>query len=184
MKKILLSVFSLAAFAMQGQTQFPDSYGQIETRKHEIRLGAIKLLAGGMAEIGYEYVLDRNQGMGAYLFYNFDKNDYSEVFAFTPYYRFYFTDSKEYGARGFFAEPFLSFYSGEQWETTYSNNSGYYKEEVNKYFDTAAGLAIGIKWINVKGFVFEAKAGYGRNLLNENEDTGVFRGDFSVGYRF
>lgn len=83
----------------------------VEDRKHEVRLGTLKLLAGGIIEGSYEYILDENQGFGTQLLVNLNKNsDYLENFSVTPYYRFYFQTKEDYGARGFFVEGFSSFF--------------------------------------------------------------------------
>jgi hypothetical protein len=50
----------------------------------------------------------------------------------------------------------------------------------------ALGLAVGMKWINRSGFVFEILLGAGRNITgNDNVvPEAFFRGDFNLGYRF
>jgi hypothetical protein len=90
----------------------------------------------------------------------------------------YFDRDEQYGAKGFFVESFLSFYSGD-------NNFDYIGNNTNdSYFDTALGFSLGQKWINSGGFIFEIKAGVGRNLLGNATNNVIFKGDFSIGYRF
>jgi len=123
----------------------------------------------------------------------FGDNDFigytEQQFSISPYYRFYFNKSQEYGAKGMFVEGFADFYSGRSYNfynyTIDPYGNYYYYDRKENYFDVAAGFALGWKWVNTIGFVFEIKAGYGRNLIKENPDAaGVFRGDFSLGYRF
>ena len=94
--------------------------------------------------------------LGATLFLNLDSNnDWNDKFVITPYYRFYFSKSEDFGSKGFFAEVFSKFAFGEA--------------RMENYFDIAPGLAVGSKWINRKGFTFEILFGLGRNLLYDNE---------------
>jgi hypothetical protein len=82
-------------------------------------------------------------GYGASLLVNFNPdNDYFENVSITPFFRMYFDRDEQYGAKGFFVESFLSFYSGD-------NNFDYIGNNTNdSYFDTALGFSLGQKWIN------------------------------------
>ncbi len=152
----------------------------ILNRKHEVRLGIIKLLAGGIIEGSYEYILDSNQGVGVQALINLDQgNDYFENLSLTPYYRMYFQTNEDYGAKGFFVEGFTSFFTSD-----YEVDDINYLENGDDVFDISIGLATGIKWINTAGFVFEIKLGAGRNLLGNAEFDALFKGDFYIGYRF
>ena len=98
-----------------------------------------------------------------------NSDDYNDKFVLTPYYRFYFLQSEDFGGYGIFAEVFTQFTSHK----------------------IAPGLAVGRKWINRKGFTFELLAGFGRNLLFDSDDEvysdhteGVVRAGISIGKRF
>ncbi|MFC7356960.1 hypothetical protein ACFQO1_04630 [Jejudonia soesokkakensis] len=57
--------------------------------------------------------------------------------------------------------------------------------ELEDWFDTAIGLAIGQKWISNNGFVFELSAGAGRYLLDSNDSPNAFlKADFWLGIVF
>jgi len=185
MKKVFVLFTFLTAALTQAQVTYPESSSQVYNKQNEVRLGAAKLLSGIGFEANYEFVKDTNQGFGASVFIVFNDYDYfDQKFVVTPYYRFYFTKSEEYGAKGFFVEGFADFYSGKQEENifNYTTFESYTKDR--NFFDIAAGLTIGKKWINTAGFVLEMKAGYGRNILNNSTYDGIFKGDISVGYRF
>lgn len=194
MKHFLTLAFVATSASCFAQIDYPEASGMVFERKHEVRLGTIKLLAGNSLDLGYERVLDRNRGFGANLLIGFDDydSDFNQNFSLSPYYRFYFSKSEEYGAKGMFVEGFADFYTGKSIDYEFYYNylpdpdSHYYYEPKKKnFFDIAAGVALGYKWVNTIGFVLEMKAGYGRNLLQENPNAaGIFRGDFSVGYRF
>ena len=152
----------------------------VEDKKHEVRLSTLKLLAGGIIEGSYEYILDENQGFGSQLLVNLNKNsDYIENFSVTPYYRFYFQTKEDYGARGFFVEGFSSFFLSD-----FELDNNIETIDSDNVFDISLGIALGIKWLNTTGFVFEIKAGGGRNVLGNASFEGLFKGDFSIGYRF
>lgn len=172
---------SAIGFAQETTSNNPKETS-IFDRKHEIKVGAIKLLAGTIFEGTYEYIHSKNFTYGSSLLVNFDKNSaYPEDFSITPFARFYFQETKEYGAKGFFVEGFTKFYTGK-----YVPNSQFYPGTTQeKYSAGAIGLALGKKWINSSGFVFEILGGVGRTIGSgaSNIDA-VFRGDLSIGYRF
>ena len=188
MKKIVVIMALFAAVSSNAQVDYPESSGTAFSKTNELRLGAARLLFGNSLNIGYEKIIDRNQSYGADLLIGFDDRDadFNQKISVSPYYRFYFNKSQEYGAKGMFVEGFADFYSGRTYNYSYyyNQNGGFYYYDKENFFDVALGLSIGWKWVNTAGFVFELKGGYGRNILNQNPNEGVFRGDFSIGYRF
>ena len=60
-----------------------------------------------------------SSGIGATLFLNLGSSDndlgsfWNDKFVITPYYRFYFTKSEDFGSKGFFAEVSSKFAFGE-----------------------------------------------------------------------
>lgn len=186
MKKLL--VLSLFAFLISFNTQAQDeeSVAAID-KKHEVRLGALKLLAGPIFEGVYEYVPNSNTGFGAALLVNLNgDNDYLEDYSITPFYRMYFQTKEDYGAKGFFAEGFTSFFGGKNDEDAfYDFNTNTTRFEGGEgFFDISVGLSVGKKWVNSSGFVFEAKFGVGRNLLGTADIDLLVKGDLYIGYRF
>jgi len=144
--------------------------------------------------VAYEKTNDSFSGFGAELFFDLGSIDeyfsgHRNKFVITPYYRFYFTKSEDFGSKGFFAEVFSKFAFGES-QSFLLNGLGIDTYETDNYFDIAPGFAVGNKWINRKGFTFELLFGLGRNLLYNNESEGsgrstvVVRGGFSIGKRF
>lgn len=182
MKKLILYLFLFhVSCFLFGQDKDLQDEATIFEKKHEVRLGAIKLLSGGIFEGSYEYILDSNQGLGAHVLVNFDEsNDWFEDYSLTPYYRMYFTSHKDYGAKGFFVEGFTSFFSSD-FELT---DSILGLEENEDVFDISIGISLGQKWVNTAGFVFEIKLGAGRNLLGNADSDVLIKGDFYIGYRF
>lgn len=187
MKKIVLLI-ALVSMCCYAQTA-TDSTANIQDKKHEIKIGAVKLLAGPIFEGTYEYIYSRDFTFGSSVLVNFvSDNGYPEDFSVTPFARFYFQESKEYGAKGFFVEGFAKYALGHTYEThyTYTGIDTYdLYDEKKTYNIGAVGLALGKKWVNNSGFVFEILAGGGRAFGNsEGSPEAVFRGDLNIGYRF
>ena len=164
--------------------EFTSSLGQ-----NELKIDFLDLLILPALTVGYEKTNNSSSGFGATLFLNLGSNnddgiDWNDKFVITPYYRFYFSKSEDFGSKGFFAEAFSKFAFGEA--------------GMENYFDIAPGLAVGSKWINRKGFTFEILFGLGRNLLYDDDNNGLYddddnngdrstvvvRGGFSIGKRF
>jgi hypothetical protein len=181
MKKIIVSIALISSVLAFGQATNEKKSTGLSDRKHEIKVGAIKLLAGPVFEGTYEYIYSKDFTFGSSVLIDLQQeNVWDENFSITPFARFYFQETKEYGAKGFFAEGFLKIATGENelYEELFSDNS--------KSFTAAAlGLSVGRKWVNHSGFVFETLIGFGRTLGNSVHAPDVFfRGDVSLGYRF
>ena len=152
----------------------------------EFKLDFLDLLVFPALSVGYEKINDSSTGFGTTLFINLggEDSDWNDNLAITPYYRFYFLQSEDYGGYGVFAEVFTKFAFGDA--EVYNLTSS--TEE--NYFDMALGLAVGRKWINRKGFTLETLFGVGRNLLyDEESDSGdrsaaSARLNISIGKRF
>tara|TARA_B110000259_G_C14026299_1_gene404815 strand:+ start:505 stop:1056 length:552 start_codon:yes stop_codon:yes gene_type:complete len=183
MKKaiIILLLFPLISFSQQDvqKVEVVKSDAQIEQftsslGKNELRVDFLDFFIFPALTIGYEKTNNSYSGFGSTLFINLAGkgdigDDYNDKFVLTPYYRFYFLQSEDFGGYGIFAEIFTQFTSHK----------------------IAPGLAVGRKWINRKGFTFELLAGFGRNLLFDSDDEvysdhteGVVRAGISIGKRF
>ncbi|MEM0518071.1 MULTISPECIES: hypothetical protein [Aequorivita] len=190
MKKILFLILMSGSFI--GFAQESKNFDAGPQGKHEFRLDGFEALVFKTIEINYEYVISKYSGAGAAISFNTDGEtigDYGQKFAFTPYYRQYFLNKKEYGARGLFVEGSLQLATGEHeiYYYDYNPNTDTYIEGTtkNNWFDTGIGLAIGQKWVSNNGFTFEISAGGGRYLLNDDyAPEGYFRGGILIGYRF
>lgn len=173
---ICLSSF-LTGFSQEIAIEKPKE-SSIFDRKHELKIGGIKLLAGTIFEVTYEYIHSKNFTYGSSILANLEKNsDYPEDFSITPFARFYFQETKEYGAYGFFVEGFGKILTGK------NRYDGYTVQE--KFTAGALGLSLGRKWVNSSGFVLELLLGAGRTIGGAvSTPDAVFRGDLNIGYRF
>lgn len=182
MKKILIVFFTLSAPIVFGQEIVKKNTKLLSERKNEVKIGAIKLLAGPIFEGTYEYIYSKDFTFGSSILVDLqDENVWDENFSLAPFARFYFQESKEYGAKGFFVEGFakLAIGKNELYKEIFSNY------EPEKFTVGVLGLSLGKKWINHSGFVFESLIGFGRTIGNTNIAPDVFfRGDLSLGYRF
>ncbi|NEV94612.1 hypothetical protein G3567_10700 [Psychroflexus sp. YR1-1] len=181
---VLLLCFTFCIAQNDEKPSATDLSSQTNYEKvHELRLGAFKLLAGGFLDISYEYINSTDSGLGVSLMLNLDDAIETEKLGLIPYYRFYFGDNPEFKGHGFFVEAFTYFYTGDQYEYYFSQQGNSVIED-DSFFDVAPGFAVGSKWINSGGFLFQIKFGIGRNLLSNSPDEFVGIGDFYVGYRF
>ncbi len=177
MKKILVISLLIIGFNIQAQ----ESEIKKSENRHEFRFDAFGALVFENFEINYEYVLNKYSGVGIATSFSLD-DDFSEyqAFAIEPYYRQYFFNKKDFGARGFFVEGTLRVAGGENEFLNIQNNT-----TVNEnWTDLGIGLTLGQKWVSDNGFVFEISIGGGRYLLDESLDEGFIRGGILVGYRF
>jgi hypothetical protein len=182
MKKIIVQLALICSILAFGQETNQKKSIPLSDRKHEIKVGAIKLLAGPIFEGTYEYIYSNDFTFGSSMLIDLQNdNAWDENFSLTPFARFYFQETKEYGAKGFFAEGFAKIAFGKnELNEEFSSN---YKAE--NFTAAALGLSVGRKWVNHSGFVFETLIGFGRTLGNSDHAPDVFfRGDVSLGYRF
>ena len=192
MKKTLLILFFLVPLYIISQevqkVEVVKSDTQIENLnellgQNEIKIDFLDFIVFPALTLGYEKNRNSSTAYGATMFINFDTelgSEWNDKFAITPYYRFYFLESQDYGGYGVFAEIFTKFSSAKI--RNFSNLKS------KSYTDISPGLAVGRKWINRKGFTFELMFGVGRNLLYDKKDgnrtSGTVRAGVSIGKRF
>ncbi|MDP5100769.1 MAG: hypothetical protein NWQ09_05525 [Nonlabens sp.] len=198
MKKILfIALAILASNSMIAQDDdMTDSQKRMEkfatVKKHEVSLDVTAALGIPAFSPRYEYILGRYSGVGADLFIAFENDDIDfsdyEKFSLTPYYRQYFFSKEDYGAKGFYAEGFVKFFtfeSGQRDFDQFGNSIGVEESQ----FETAIGVGIGWKWVSDSGFLVDFGFGLGRNLgiaddQFENLAEVQLRGGLNFGWRF
>lgn len=145
---------------------------------NELKFNIGLFLASSTVEGSYEYFFNEDTSIGGTLYFDNDALDYNGNFGIGPNLRAYFG----YMPRsGFFAEAFGLYYTGE--DKIPDNNLGVRNYD---YSTTALGLGVGNKWVTKSDkFTMEISAGIGRNINPEDfQDTFMFRGGFSLGFRF
>ena len=146
---------------------------------NEVRLDGIKLIAGPILEGSYEYVKNKNSGLGISMLVNLDvDNGYPEDFSITPFYRMYFFNKRDYGANGFFVEGFGKLATGNDGGNLEETDDG------ENFTDLSLGMSLGKKWVNTSGFVFEVLLGVSRTLGSNYGYEAYPRLGLFVGYRF
>ena len=158
-----------------------------EISRTEVRVNALALLVGPAIDLSYEYMFSSSNGLGGSLLLDLNGDNYgNQKFALTPFYRFYFFDTRDYGARGLFVEGFSSFSSVEPYAEFLEQTDGAFIEKPkNNEFQWSLGFGAGRKWINKKGFSFEIFLGVGRYMLNTDRTDEVHpRIGASFGKRF
>lgn len=128
-------------------------------------------------EGSYEYYFTRDTSIGGTLYFNSDATEYNGNFGIGPNLRAYFGYRPK---SGFFAEAFGLYYSGEDKDDTDLNTRD------TDYSTTALGLGLGGKWATFgQKLTLEVFGGVGRNLNHEEfQTTFMYRGGFSIGFRF
>ena len=187
----LIFFFSISLFSFSQEIQQVEvikSEKQIEKLteligQNEIKIDFLDFIIFPALTVGYEKNRNSSTAFGATMFINFNGelgDEWNDKFAITPYYRFYFLESQDYGGYGVFAEIFTKFSTAKI--KNYSNLKS------KSYTDISPGLAVGRKWINRKGFTFEFMFGVGRNLLYDEDingmNTATLRSGVSIGKRF
>ncbi|CAA0188509.1 DUF3575 domain-containing protein [Tenacibaculum maritimum] len=149
--------------------------------QQEVKADLFDALAYKTIEISYEYYIGDQSSVGASVLLNFEKRGagffvYNEHQMITPYFRHYFTASKNWN---YFGEVFLGINTGEK-EIKIDGKVIDYKD----YTDGALGVAGGTKYISNGGFVIDIYAGLGRNMFSSSSPSVVPRVGVNLGYRF
>ncbi|WGK64994.1 hypothetical protein [Croceiramulus getboli] len=180
MKQFVVALALVISGLLSAQEDNPSPFLENQPR-HELRLDAIELIAVSALELSYEYVISQYSGAGASLTISLDSDSVSEEnWKFTPFYRQYFFNNQDYGARGFFAEANLQVAFLEDPPCEECVELG----ERADFTTMGAGLALGQKWLSRNGFSLELSAGIGRYFINNQDRDFYFRGGVLVGYRF
>lgn len=172
MKKLLLLALLSATFA-----------GQAQESKHEFNWNIANTIIFASIEVGYEYLIDNHQSVGATMLFNdtynmsfgreikdFDTN------SFRVSYNYYTGEQND----EFVISPFMKFRTGE-----------YQKTESDPVVDMDSfilGIGGAYKWNFNNKFVFGPFVDLGRNFSSEVNDefnaAVEFYMGFNVGYRF
>lgn len=173
---------------------FAQQQSDDRVRKHELKANALNLIVFKAPTFSYEYLINAESSIGASVMFNLvdqeDDNDfidgpyYYEKFAFSPYYRRFF--SSKY-AWGFFLEAFGMYNVQEDFDGNYNIDTGSYTFSDDTSSNMAFGVAIGGKFVSRSGFAFEFFGGVGRNIYTSNSDLAtelVPKIGASLGYRF
>ena len=141
----------------------------------------------------YERIIDENSSYGTGVFINFSDNLSSDIvhrrFALSPYYRLYFLNRRDYGAKGLFVELFGSFASAKDMDDN-DLYDVYYDDfdDRDNIFRFSVGATIGRKWITRSGYTFEPFIGVGRYLdshgSSDRNPEAHLRLGFSIGKRY
>ncbi|WP_124981122.1 hypothetical protein [Nonlabens xiamenensis] len=164
-----------------------------DIKKNEVSLDVVAGIAGLGINPRYERVLGRYAGVGVDVNIGIEDEDYDylETFSLTPYYRQYFFSKEDYGAKGFYGEGFMKFFTYEDRFSVFDNGGNSTRITAEKYTELALGVGIGWKWVSDSGFLIDVGFGIGRNLgladespegREQPEITG--RGGVNFGWRF
>ncbi|NMH26600.1 DUF3575 domain-containing protein [Flavobacterium silvaticum] len=157
--------------------------GTYAQSKHEVKWNIANTIAFASAEIGYEYLFDENQSVGAELLINDTYNlsigrqvkDFNTN-SFQLTYSYYVNGHNS----SFVISPMLKFRTGD-----YQKTASDPKIDMDSFI---LGIQMGYKWILNDKFTFGPYGSIGRNFsdkVNDEFDTAVeFHAGFGIGYRF
>lgn len=180
MKRLFLSiVFCCTVFFAFSQTE------DTKVKSHELGLDLFDLAFARTLDVTYEYVENKDFGFGIsgrFCFDGFYDRMNDEKYGITPFFRYYFYNKKDYGAKGFYVESFLKLFGGEGYEyDAYDYSIGKYKT----FFESAFGVGVGFKYVNRSGFIVDLNIGGGRSFgLSDISPELTGRACILLGYRF
>ena len=190
---LILLTTSIIATA-QNNTAFEETESQKQTteflnkKRHYLSLDINAVLVYPAFSLRYEYAVNTHSSIGGDLSLNLDNNYGSkelEKFSFSPFYRQYFFSEEDYGAKGFYGEGFLKFYTFESSDYFYDN--AIEGQNIKSFFETAVGVSIGWKQVFNSGLIFDTNIGLGRNLGFSDVPFGedlTERMSLNIGWRF
>lgn len=177
MKKLIFAIFffvGLCAFAQDDQPVF---------KRNELKLN-VGAVACGFPEINYERIIAKDMGVGIAGMFSLIEEATLE-YQILPFYRMYFGRRKP--ASGLYVEVNAALVGQRNEEyTSYYDDNGYYLYSDSKPVRAVSGgvgVAVGIKWLNSRGFTGDAYAGLGR-LYGEPIMEIYPRVGISLGKRF
>ncbi|TMM30058.1 DUF3575 domain-containing protein [Polaribacter aestuariivivens] len=180
---VLLIFTSLHIVSQENEKQYPQDID----KSYELKLNTFSLIAISSLDVSYEKLINSESSYGVAIFYKFtdlegDEIGFPKKFSVTPYYRWFFSESKY--ARGFFVEGFGMLNTYQDIFYNSSNN----QDRVENATGFALGVSVGGKFVTKGGFSTEVYLGVGRNLIKGNNDSFdldiVTRFGISLGYRF
>ncbi|UGS24846.1 hypothetical protein [Flavobacterium channae] len=197
MKKIscLFALFlGFSAFSQTNEKPINDSIVPLVlSKKNEIKLDALNLIANGRLGISYERFLNKNVSVGVTGIV-FNKKSKTDDFLtddtrtlidyqVIPYVRYAMSKS---ATNLYYLEGFVNVNGGEFKELTTLNNGSadYVVVTKNDYNDVAIGGSIGYKLYFKESFLLDLTVGIGKNLFNEDSPSTVARLGINLGYRF
>lgn len=181
---LLLFAISVSTYAQRINRMDNDYYN---LPNNEFKINMSNLIAFKWLDVAYENIISEESSIGVSVLASFDDErdnkslDEYRTFSVTPYYR-HFLHSRY--ADGFFVEAFTMVHTGKIEDYDYDANSSIRSDYDDKYTDFAVGVSIGTKYVTPGGFVAEAYAGIGRDLLGNSDLEIVGRGGVSIGFRF
>ncbi len=197
-KSFLLLVLLVASVIVSAQNKTDSNETDSQKRmtefskikRHNLSLDVVAALIFPAFNPRYEYTLSKYSSIGGDLNINFDDDkgtENLEKFSFMPYFRQYFFSKEDYGAKGFYGEGFLKFYTFERDATgsfACSNNT-----ITESYFEAALGVGIGWKWVSASGFLIDINTGLARNfgfadILDDYEFDYTGKLGVNFGWRF
>lgn len=182
MKKVFFVFTLVLGFMFTKSQEVNISYNDQEEGSillaNTVKVDAFKMITGTALDIGYERYVSKYVSVGGNITLGLGEYSENGAFSYTtdfsvdPYFRGYFSEAKEYGSRGFFAEVGVSLGSETVEFKNYIDHHYNNMPSKSTGFQAIFGAGTGWKWANKGGFVFEVNLGIGRRLLSNEPDQG------------
>jgi hypothetical protein len=182
--KLVLGLCSLLV-SISIRAQDSTSVEVKRTRTHELSFDGFEALVTPSIEFNYEYLLDKEQSIGAYMYKNFNSeinNSYQEEFSLGFSYRNYlYSLQPRTSHTGIFIEAFSQFSLGERFRFINLTES----EKIGNWSNFGLGFMAGYKWLTQHNIVIQVHLGGGLFAFNTKKTPdSFFRGGLLLGYRF
>ncbi|SHE62393.1 hypothetical protein SAMN05444278_103184 [Psychroflexus salarius] len=156
-----------------------------KTKFHELSFDGFEALVTPSAELNYEYLLGKEQSIGAFVYKNFNSeinNNYQEEFSLGFSYRNYlYSLQPRTSHTGIFIEAFSQFSLGERFRFINLTES----EKIGNWSNFGLGFMAGYKWLTQHNIVIQVHLGGGLFAFNTKKTPdSFFRGGLLLGYRF
>ena len=177
--KLVLGLCSLLV-SISIRAQDSTSVEVNRTRTHELSFDGFEALVTPSIELNYEYLLDKEQSIGTYMYKNFNSeinNSYQEEFSLGFSYRNYL-----YSLQPKTSHTGISQFSlGERFRFINLTES----EKIGNWSNFGLGFMAGYKWLTQHNIVIQVHLGGGLFAFNTKKTPdSFFRGGLLLGYRF
>ncbi|QSS98086.1 hypothetical protein [Psychroflexus sp. ALD_RP9] len=182
--KLILGLCSLL-LSISIRAQDSTSVEVNSTRFHELSFDGFEALVTPSIEFNYEYLLDKEQSIGTYMYKNLNNeinNNYQEEFSLGLFYRNYlYSHQPTMSHTGIFIEAFSQFSLGERFRFINLTES----EKIGNWSNFGLGLMTGYKWLTQYNILIQINIGGGLFTFNTKKTPdSFFRGGLLLGYRF
>ncbi len=183
MKRIVLIIVIFFTISTSSSQEVARKF--LNEKKNELKIDMIRLLAEPSIEIEYERIISSLSSIGGLIKMGGGADDFSRKFRLGGFYRGYFTQSQEYGTKGFYGELMSGYYLGNEEIYYYDIAPENYPDDPITYNGLEVGFKLGYKWVNRIGFLIQVDLGISRGFFkSDNSPENFLLSGIKLGWRF